>query len=383
MKESHPSIFFATDFRVRIDLHKMSYQLLLTKFEQNPTNTLKYRCLIDSCKQEVAVSKSNKTFNLKRHLKNNHNDLFESTFIGRANYEAQRLKLLQSCVELVTVNGRPLIALEDSGFQKSIEFQLNYLAQHGCKLTISRRNIKPYIERTAGSIRERLKTELKNRPLSIMTDIVTKNHRGILGINAQYYSEGKIYLRTLGMVEMHVRHNAENIRDLIVECLASYAISMDQVYAYTSDNAPVMLASHNRMRDAADALGEEEDTNEDDFDLDLSGSFAKTVKALSDLISAEYATLQLPSITGIGCAAHILQIIIQDVLEKSAEEILVNKVRAIMITLRSQVCMIELAARGAKLPIIDVLTRWNSIYFMVSAYAHLFCTIISPCISAD
>lgn len=343
----------------------MSYLLLASNYRRDPNDELKFFCLIETCKQEVLVSKSNKTSNLKRHLEKKHAEVYEKTLFGRGEYEVQRLKLLQACVELVTVNGRPLIALEDSGFQKSIEFQLNHLAMHGCKLLVSRRTIGPYIERTAASLREKLKAELKNRSLSIMTDIVTKNHRGILGINAQYYSEGKIHLRTLGMVQMHVRHYAENIRDLIIECLTSYGISMDQVYSYTSDNAANMIASHARMRDAANDSSQEESTNENDFDLELSGSFAKTVKALGELIS-EYSTLQLPSITGIGCAAHILQTIILDALDKTEEQDMINKVRTIMITLRGQVYMIELGARGAKLPIIDALTRWNSIYFMVS-----------------
>lgn len=362
---------FSTDFRLQLILFKMSYLLLVANFRRDPVDKLKFFCLIESCKKEVLTSKSNKSSNLKRHLEKNHAELYEKTLFGLAEYEVQRLKLLQACVELVTINGRPLIALEDSGFQKSIAFQLNHLAQHGCKLLVSRSTIKPYIERTAVSLREKLKAELKNRTLSIMTDIVTKNHRGILGINAQYYSEGKIHLRTLGMVQMHVRHNAENIRDLIVECLRSYAISMDQVYSYTSDNAANMIASHDRMRIAAIDSTEEESTtmNENDFDLEFSGSFTKTVRALAELIN-EYSALQLPSITGIGCAAHILQTIIFDALKGTEDKVLINKVRAIVITLRGQVYMIELGARGAKLPIIDSLTRWNSIYFMVSSPRH-------------
>lgn len=170
-------------------------------------------------------------------------------------------------------------------------------------------------------------------------------------------------LRTIGMIEMHFRHNGENIRDLIMLVLSSYDVSMDQVYAYTTDNALAMLLSAKLLDNAANEFDEQ--LNEEDYDFDRNGRFAEIMKELSDLIGIAHSSLQLPSITGIGCAAHILQLIIHAALKNTHELTLINKIRGIMKELRNQIYMIEIEARGAKLPLLDGLTRWNSIYIMV------------------
>lgn len=343
-------------------LERMAYQLLLHHFRPDPIDKLKYHCLIDSCEKAIIISKSNKSHNLKRHLQTQHKEDYEKTFADLTQYQVQRLKLIHSSVELVTVNGRPILALEDTGYQKSIEFQLNYLTQHGCKLTINHKTIRPYIEHVADTLREKIKTELKGRLISIMADIATKNHRGVLGINVQYYSEGKIVLRTIGAIEMHIRHFGENIKDLILQLLNSYGVSIDQVHSYTTDCGANMISSGKFLDAAANEQLSEADI---DFDFSPTGKFAEIIKTLSDLFGRDCSSMQLPSVAGIGCAAHVLQTIIHDALKKTYELTLIVKVRGIMVELRGQIYMIELEARGAKLPILDGLTRWNSIYLMV------------------
>lgn len=341
----------------------MAYQLILSNFRADPVEKLKYFCIIDSCKKPVTVSKSNKSHNLKRHLQTIHKELYEKLFLNLPTHKVQRLKLIQSCAEMVTVNGRPLIALEDTGYQKSIAFQLNYLAQNGCPLTVNSRNIKPYIERIADAVREKIKTELSNRLLSVMADIATKNHRAVLAINVQYYSEGQIILRQIGMIEMHLRHSGENIKDLITQLLSSYNISMDQIHSYTTDNGANIVASGGWLNKEAEQYNEQ--INIEEFESNADGKFAEILKNLSDLLGRDFVGIQLPSITGIGCAAHILQLIIHEALKDTCEQTIINNVREVMKELRNQVNMIEIEARGAKLPILDVITRWNSIYLMV------------------
>lgn len=223
-----------------------------------------------------------------------HKDLLDQ-YEHKRSYEVQRLKLIHSCVE---INGRPLIALEDSGYQNSIEFQLKYLAKHGCKLTINAKTVKPHIEEMANEIRKKIKIALNGKVISVMADIATKNHRGILSINAQYYSAGRINLITLGMLEMNIRHTAENIKDMIVELLNEYEISIDQVYSFTADNAASMKLTAKLLNAAADEFVEDE---ADDYGFDPTGDFASHMQQLAVLIGREY---RMPSVIGVGCAAH-------------------------------------------------------------------------------
>lgn len=73
-------------------------------------------------------------------------------------------------------------------------------------------------------------SDMRGKVISVMADVATKHHRGILGINSQYCHEGKVILRTLGMEEMTKRHTGETIADMVKNKLSSYGIPISQVH---------------------------------------------------------------------------------------------------------------------------------------------------------
>lgn len=354
----------------------MSFKsLILGNFhpDTEDVSNLKYYCDVPNCGSKISNSRSNKIGNLKRHLKTNHPEIFKIIEGTKNNhFEIKRLKLIQSCVELVTVNGRPFSLLDDSGFQNSIQSVLTELEEAGCKLTVNSSTIGSYIERVGNLIREKITNDLKNRLINVMADIATKHHRSFLAINVQYYNEGKIILRTIGMVEMHVRHSGAAIRDLIVENLKSYGVTMDQIHSFTSDNGPNILSAARLL----DEVAKDDDLSYDENDFfrdNQSDRTAEIAKALSQLLSASYAELHLQSVTGINCAAHSLQLAVNEGLEASDATALIYKCREKIKKLRNQVYLIEFRNRGAKYPILDVETRWSSCYLMVRASPfHMF-----------
>lgn len=179
--------------------------------------------------------------------------------------------------------------------------------EQGFKINSS--TIQQYIRKTGMRVREKIKDELKGRIISSMADIVARNRRGILGINAQYYSEGHIVLRTIGMVEIHERHSGETIKNLIRDNLNSYDMSLDQIYeyTYTTDSARSMIRSTKLTN--WEALNDYADIDDDDDDMNTP----------TDLIQQR--------VNDIRCA--------------------------------------EFRNRRAKLLLIDNDTRWNSTYLMV------------------
>lgn len=345
-------------------------------FSVSVENHLEFICLIASCGKRVLVSKSNKTGNLKRHMERIHPDIdiVPKEINEKMCYEMKKRILLQACVEMVTVNGRPLLALDDSGFRKIIDPHLQELEAAGHKLEISSKSIKEHITAMAEKVRQKIKSEMKDRVISVMADVATKHHRGILGINARYCKDGKVVLRTLGMEEMEERHTGETIANMIKNNLSSYDISVSHVHSFTSDNAKSMLKSGRLLNEEAteiqNAIDDERDSDIEilsDSDVEIVSDTAHELENLAESVASilkrENASLQL--ITGIGCAAHSLQTAIQDALKANQSKLLIRKCRNVVKTLRTQNVLLELKKFNVSIPTLDVKTRWNSKFLMV------------------
>lgn len=343
-------------------------------------NELEYLCSLAECGRIIKVSKSNKTTNLGRHLQKYHPeiDLPSPKSNTAPYYEAMQKNLILSCVEMVTVNGRPLAALEDSGFRRIISPISSELGAAGRKTTISANTIQPHIEMYADKIRKKISAELEGRLLSLMADVATKNNRGILGINAQYAEDGKIVLRTLGMCELKKRHTGEEMAKTIEENISLYGISMNQIHSFTSDNAKSMLKSARLLNDAAiemqNAINREFDSDIEilsDSDIEIISDddedAAKNIgQRVADILKLKNPSLQF--ITGIGCAAHSLQTAVRDALKSSKEKPLIRKCREVVKTLQTLNVMLELKELGVETkPTLDVKTRWDSTYLMESS----------------
>lgn len=67
----------------------------------------------------------------------------------------------------------------------------------------------------SNEIVSQIKTDVKNRLISLKVDCVKRHHRSILGVNIQYSKDGKICLSTLAMVEMHEKHTAVNLKKMV------------------------------------------------------------------------------------------------------------------------------------------------------------------------
>lgn len=169
-------------------------------------------------------------------------------------------------------------------------------------------------------------------------------------------------MRTIGMIEMHVRHSAKAISDLIIQKLQSYGVSMLQIHGFTADNASNMNLTAELLDEIANRENDRSQCQIENDDL-LSKQIAEIGKQLSQLLQSAFTTLNLQSITGCGCANHSLQIAINDGLCVSDAALLITECREKVKKLRNQVYLLEF--RDSKYPILDVDTRWCSTYLMV------------------
>lgn len=226
-----------------------------------------YKCIAENCNK---ILNGRKSSNLVTHLRSIHSKLYEDfvAVIDMKHYELKRLKFIQNCSEIIAINGRPFTALNDSGFRKIVEKDLDELRKHNCGINMDDEHfteIKDYIESVATKIKNKIIMETKDKLLSIMVDIARKNDRSFLGINVQYTMNGAVELKLLGMIELKEAHTALYIKQVITCCLMLYGISIDQIVSITTDNGANMLAMINLfnadVNDNDDASGALEEVN--------------------------------------------------------------------------------------------------------------------------
>lgn len=145
-----------------------------------------------------------KISNLTCHIKSCHEIQYGNEIAPQYNFKfaLKRLKKIQSFCEIVTVNGRPFSLLLDTGFQFSQEDDMNALETAGFGIHLDKNfiELKAYIKNVSDQIRNKIKKVLKDRFVSLMLDIATKNRKSVLGISVQFLKNDKIEIRTLGHI---------------------------------------------------------------------------------------------------------------------------------------------------------------------------------------
>jgi len=115
--------------------------------------------------------------------------------------------LENSCVELVTVNGRPFSILNDSGLQNIINpIKREIEDKSKQKFYITTESIQKKIFEEADRIRKEIYEDVKNIMISMKIDAVTRLDRSFIGINIQYIQNARITLRTLALKELKEIH---------------------------------------------------------------------------------------------------------------------------------------------------------------------------------
>lgn len=264
------------------------------------------------CKYEM---KGKHSANLGRHIQRKHpelhNEIKNKLIISKSNHVINdivesrdkpldkytniiRIKMTQkdfidSCVKLVTVDGRPFSIFDDSGMREIINPIMSAL-----KTPINSHNIVNFIDNKALNIRDNIKTEISNKMISVKVDSAYRLGRSILGINIQYIFEGTIKLRTLDMYETTSSQTGVYLKNIIIDVLKSYDIELEQVYSITSDNGKNMVKAAELLKSEYEYSNGEDDYEENqtfsqfDFEKD-------TVETLVEMH---------PNIIHFRCVAH-------------------------------------------------------------------------------
>lgn len=368
----------------------------------------KQKCQIEGCTSVISTTNGS---NMVSHLKYCHPEIYkehigDKLIKNQEYYSIQRLELIQNCVEIVTVNGRPFKCLGDSGFRKIVDQQLTELANHGFVINLDNKNfpeIKNYLRNVATKIRELIKQEVEKQHVSLMADIVTKNSRSILGLSIQFPVGEKIEIRTINMIQLKKSNTGSYLKSVITECMSQYDIKISHLSSITTDNGKNMVAMVEKFSSTeANEDSDIDSDTENDTDADTSesddDSEIETVtdrcnneqilhvldefdnnelnEILDDPISdednnlevvAEEFVAQEEKLYGIRCASHTLQLCIADALKISNTKGLISLCRNVVAVLRTKKIVYKMRKIGFELrPCTDVPTRWCSTFLMAS-----------------
>jgi hypothetical protein len=111
--------------------------------------------------------------------------------------------LIEACINLVAVNGRPFEMMKDEGCQMIIDPIIKAIDKNAA---IYSKNIRDLTETYGKMRRKEILTLLKSKLLSKKFDCCTRLDRLMLGLNVQFIQDGRLILRNLGMREIYVRH---------------------------------------------------------------------------------------------------------------------------------------------------------------------------------
>lgn len=203
---------------------------------ENGTHKIFYECSL--CNRDINGTVKN---NLCSHLKTTHWKVYaEITGIIEEPVEIKRLRLLQNCVSIIALGGRPFAALRDFGFQKIIENQLKELEIAGCPIDVKnpgQHDVHKQLHKAAELVRDEISAAMKNRPISLQLDIGTRLGRSVFGIDVQYISCSSVAIHNIGMIVMEKSHTGEYLLERYRFCLKRYNIERKQVFSITGDNA--------------------------------------------------------------------------------------------------------------------------------------------------
>lgn len=341
----------------------------------------KYVCKSNGCDKEYS-DKSGAIRHLKKHhvetynaVKHNKNSDPREDSTSKPEIEI-RVKvrtddILDACVDLVTVNALPLSIVESSAFRRILKPYVTALKLKGINLVINRENIKDSIERRAQKIKKSIRLETKHKLLSLMLDIASRYNRSILGINIGFMKDGKICIRSSGMIVLNFSHTAAYIAELIKKNLAEYEIGLNQIISITTDNGKNMVKSialldstYQQMKltdPCENEIQSDEYIDDGIFDEEYYSDLLGRVREMFD--TPEYTDL----IHGVSCGIHCLHLVVTKAIKSSAvTKNLVNRSRELVKILRTPTFRSKLTAAKLKMAKIDVETRWNSIFVMVS-----------------
>ncbi|XP_034252574.1 uncharacterized protein LOC117652049 [Thrips palmi] len=365
------------------------------------------RCTVKTCTRPEVLNYH--AGNLMKHLKAHHRKLHATTLAeaNKFNSAPKKRKLYPStlngvkmskpalqvhCVRLVTESGLSFKVLDYPAFQDIVKPLIDSMPAAD-RFAISSKTIPEHIPEFTELVRDRIRSELEGKMVSLKVDGCTKRHRYFVGINVQFTLNGVSVVRTLAVEEMLQAATANNLRVLIGIALKKFRIDARlQLVAFTVDSGANYVLAGKLLAELQ--VGDEEATVENAVESakettaetteETATPTAQTVEEVEVQQQAEddlagdwlHSSIELNqddfSMQGVRCACHTVQLSVGDALkmEKDLNKT-IDAVRKLAKYLLRETHARELRIAKMPLPQLDVVTRWGSTYDMLKSVANL------------
>lgn len=349
-------------------------------------------CQMPDCKKRLAGKNK---YNNERHLIGVHkmvNFVTEKKIAPDAEVSL-KIKMspatvYRSWVEKVTVNGRTIGCMEDSGSKLLTDPLLNAFEKAGVHIDTSIPTLKTYLAKYADGVKSAIRSEIKDAIVHVKLDMARRHRRSFLGVNIQYMKDDHIVVRALSMLQTTSSHTGEYLCSLLMQILDDFHVKYSQVHVITTDNGSNALKTTELFRNVENACF----TDTSLQDLDLNNLFAdettddeerreteeeRDEQEIADIernVVSAMTLLQEKTdiVTSIRCAAHVLQLIINIALKKTTYATkLIKKCRRIVRKLLNPNMSNLMRQQNMNSAIIDCSTRWSSTYYMLERLLQL------------
>ena len=218
------------------------------------------------------------------------------------------------------------------------------------RIAISSHSIPPKISGFADRVRAKISQEVEDKMVSVQVDGCSKKHRRFIGIRIQHINDKKMVVRTLAVEELFLPSTAANLKAVIMRVLRKYGIPLKSVVSFTTDTGQNYVLAGKLLN-----LGDDESSDDDD---DGVFNFPADLELTQDNIS----------IQSVRCAAHTLQLAVEDAKNLTTEmKPTIDAVRKLVLFLRNEKQVRQIKENNQNMPSLDVCTRWGSTYDMLQS----------------
>ena len=342
-----------------------------------------YVCQIMKDGKACGAKLARKTFNLNRHIKRSHHEVYktieENLRLKRAakastSGSAEKItkflekkqitisitkeKFERHLVQLVVGNGVAMKLVSST----AIEGLLGEMARI---LGVQLGNVRDIVLHKTEEMKSKLRSELEGKFIFLKMDACTRHRVNYFAINAQFVgSEGQIQIATLAVRDTQNNHSSDFIRNLVEDVLNDFGICKQQILAVVSDNAANMISTVKKLREERVFHSYDyEDEDDNQFDDILS---------LEEIVNVTFTHHHgYRGMSHMRCAMHTLQLAIRDGLKLEQAASLLSKIRHSVAVARTPIVDRTLRHNVGKGAILDQTTRWGSTYLMLERLLEL------------
>lgn len=348
----------------------------------------KHKCLVEQC--ESILSNNSAAI---RHLKGKHKNVVKTiddskNAQGEADsidvkFTARTETLWNVILYMIVLSATPFAFLKSKGFQYLIQPFTIAFRLAGIDFTVNRKNTQSKIAERAEQLKQIIRKEVDGNMVCLLLDIASRFNRSIFGINIAYFYNGKVRIRTIGMQTLKITQTGRNLYEIVKEKLSDFGITIQQVFAVTTDNGKNLIKLSQLMKkelmDSNDCPSDDEIDEYDEmserafdqsgidehyFDTEIFNEeyFDDLLRNVCNEFSCPYDGL----FSGISCAAHGLHLVVTEAVKQCRGiNALIEKCRTMAKKMRTPNLRAALKESGKKMAILDVKTRWSSTFNMV------------------